>query len=101
MAWNKLSAYATTISSDSSYTRVIYQSTDIVKWNQDRITLNSGGWETRTTKRKMNQAARQFKLEYSVFQDDFTWYVTFNNKTVPYKDGIILDRVTKDIYSPE
>jgi hypothetical protein len=100
MAWNKLSAYATTVSSDSSYTRVTYHSTDIVRWNQDRIILNSGGWRTVTTKHKMNQAANQFNLGYQVFQDDFTWYVTFNNKTVPYKDGIILDRITKDIYSP-
>lgn len=92
MAWNRLSNYATTISHDGNYNQVIYHSTVIVKWDNDAIILNSGGWETVTTKRKMNQTAIQFKLGFQVYQEDYTWYVTYKNKTVPFQDRMILDR---------
>ena len=54
-----------------------------------RVTLDSGGWRTVTTKRKMNQAANQFGLIYSVFQRKGQWFVALvGNTVVPFVDGM-------------
>jgi hypothetical protein len=73
-----LSNYRTTVSADDTASVIVtYVSTQIVRVNRDdTITLNTGGYETVTTKRKMNQAAAQFHLGYSVWQRDHQWYVT-------------------------
>lgn len=90
---DKLSSYRTTVAQSGDDLAVTYVSTAIVKRNGNTITLDSGGWETVTTKRKMNQAARQFALGYSVYQDKFKWYVTTpKGETVPFYDGITFDR---------
>ena len=92
MAWNKLSSYRTSIESDYDHPLIVrYHKTAIVKRdNAGVITLNSGGWRTVTTKRKMNQASHQFGLGYGVFQKDFDWYVDFNGATVEFEDGMEL-----------
>ncbi len=66
---------ATTIFSDEDGTHVIYHQTAVVSFNAKRITLRTGGWRTVTTKTRMNQAANQFRLGFSVYQKDREWYV--------------------------
>jgi hypothetical protein len=109
MAYNKLSNYATTISKDVALDTmvVIYHSTRIVEWNDKEIILDSGGYYTfnpecwneqsmykpsTVTKKKMNQASLQFNLGYQIYQEEFIWYVSFKDKTIPFKDGMILTR---------
>jgi len=93
MAYNKLSNYRTTWIDKGDIGQVVYAHTKIVDWADNKITLNSDGWETVTTKRKMNQASRQFCLGYNVYQKDFKWYVDLpNGQTVPYKDNITFNR---------
>lgn len=66
---DKLSSYRTTVSrGEDGVTRVIYHNTAIVSFDGDSVTLNTGGWDTVTTRRKMVQAARQFSLPYTVFR---------------------------------
>lgn len=49
---------------------------------------------TVTTKRKMNQTANQFGLEFGVHQKNFTWFVTTPlGDTIPFKDGMKIRRV--------
>lgn len=57
------------------------------------ITLNSGGWRTVTTKRRMNQAGAR------VFQDKFVWYVYCceDAPKIEYHDGIT--RSTEGVWS--
>jgi hypothetical protein len=93
MAWNKLSNYKTTISEKDGDTAVTYHTTDIVRWNDSRVILESGGHRSVTTKRKMNQASNQFDLGYGVYQKDFAWYVDLpNGETVDYEDGMEISR---------
>jgi hypothetical protein len=93
MAHNKLSNYATTVSTSESGNMIVtYHSTVIVEWSNTQITLRTDGYETVTTKRKMNQASLQFNLGYRVFQDDFTWYVVYKGETKLFKDGMIFTR---------
>lgn len=87
---DRLSEYRTTIAAnDSGETVVTYVRTPIVAWTHERVRLRSGGYETVTTKRKMNQAARQFNLGFSVYQRDHDWYVTLpTGETVEFRDGM-------------
>ena len=94
MAYNKLSNHKTTWANlPCGGVTVTYQHTEIVRKDHDTITLRSGGWETVTTKRKMNQASHQFALGYSVYQRDYKWFVDLpNGETVPFEDGMTFKR---------
>lgn len=67
---------------------VIYRGTVVFSIEKDgNICLNHGGWMTRTTKRRMNQAAEHFGYAFNVVQKDFDWYVERPGKEpVPF-DG--------------
>jgi len=61
-------------------------STNVVMIHRDgRYTLNSGGWRTVTTKRRMSQ----FTI-FKVFQRKHTWLVQMPEKDVEFFDGITL-----------
>lgn len=64
---------------------VQYHATIVVRWNDKRIILNTGGYETVTTKTRMNQASNQYGLGYSVYQKDHQWFVTFKGETMPFE----------------
>lgn len=94
---DRLSTYRTNVMATGDRLSVIYAETLIVEKVGDTITLDSGGWETVTTKRKMNQAARQFALGYSVYQKDHKWFVVKpDGETVPFRDGITFPRYAKE-----
>jgi hypothetical protein len=58
-------------------TIVRLHSTDIVDVDttDNTITLNTGGWNTVTTKERMNAVLSAFNSPYRVHQRDFQWYV--------------------------
>lgn len=62
---------------DEGFTRVKYHQTDVVKFNDKVIELNTGGWFTVTTKLRLNQASAQFGLGYSVYQKKGEWFVKY------------------------
>lgn len=94
MSYNKLSNYRTTWTETNGRGSVVYIHTPIVEWNEDTITLKSGGWESVTTKRKMNQSALQFGLGFGVYQKNYEWFVdTPKGETVSFVDGMKLERV--------
>ena len=77
---------------DDGFTKVVYHSTPVVKFNQSEIRLDSGGWMTNTTKLRMNQASNQFKLGFNVYQKNYEWFIDYIGKTFNYSDGITLFR---------
>lgn len=89
---NQLSSYKTTIAPCNGFTTVTYHTTAIVQWNDKEIILNSGGWRTVTTARKIRQAANQFGLGYGLMIKRGEWSVEYNGQTVPFQDGLILRR---------
>lgn len=96
----KVGNHATSIFVDEEgFTRVVYHSTNIIKFNEKVIILNSGGWRTYTTKTRMNQASSQFKLGFNVFQKDNIWYVMEGINKHPFEDGMQLTR--KEVKSNE
>ena len=101
MSYYKLSSYATVVFHDGNHQNVVYHSTPIVKWNNDEIILNSGGYTTATTKKKMNQTSNQFHLDFHVYQEDFVWYVEYKSQIVEFRDGMKLNRKAFGSYSIE
>lgn len=92
---------ATKVWSENGWGVVTYHSTDVVKWDESTVALNSGGWKTTTTKRRMNQAARQFDLGYYVWQHNFEWFVTTKTGTYPFVGrAMAIDRKTGIAYRP-
>jgi len=88
-----IGSHKTTISTDDEFTRVVYHSTAVVKFNHQKVILNSGGWLTATTKARMNQTSNQFNLGFTVYQKDFEWFVVLpNGETVDFYDGIEFNR---------
>ena len=89
----KLSAYKTAWYGDNDNGSVIYTNTNIVNWDENSISLNSDGWQTVTTKKKMNQTSGMFGLDFQVFQKDFDWFVRLpNGSIVDYYDNMEISR---------
>lgn len=103
MAWNRLSNYKTTVKQDAveGTLSVVYHSTTILAVHIENgrkvITLDTGGelgdWHTAsqaigsvTTKRKLNQAAKQFGLGFSIHQHRHKWYLTTKAGTFLWDD---------------
>lgn len=76
---------------------VTLHSTVVLRWDRDtnRVTLNSGGWRTVTTKQAINTALRQTGRFDGVFlaQAKGEWYLEHKGNRIPYDDGIILEIV--------
>jgi hypothetical protein len=87
---NKLSKYKTTVTCTNGMVSVVYHQTLIVHADgRGNVTLDSGGWRTVTTKRKMCQAANQFGLGFSVYQHKGEWLVSVpGDDVLPFRDGM-------------
>ena len=78
---------------ENGLTRVVYRGTCVVAFDDEKVILNSGGYETSTTKTRMMQASNEHRLGYQVFQRDFRWYVrTPQGENVEFKDGMTIPR---------
>lgn len=66
-----------------------HQTQIVIKKESRRVTLNSGGYMTATTKTRMNQFSNQYcGGDYQVFQKGGKWFVTFNDETKEFFDGM-------------
>lgn len=81
-----------TIEREGIYTRVILHKTCVVELNNmsNIVTLNTGGWNTVTTKATINNAMKQIAgLEsVQVFQRKGQWLVSVGKKEVEFQDGM-------------
>ncbi len=84
---DKIGKHKTMMYKDNDYLCIKYHNTDVVKFNDLEIILNHGGWLTNTTKTRMNQAAWQYDLDYRVYQEDFVWFVLFQDKKHLFDDN--------------
>lgn len=94
---HQIGSHRTNIFQGDGYTCVKYHNTNVVKFNDNKIVLNSGGWWTPTTKNRMNQTSNQFGLGFRVFQKDFVWFVDYQGATIKFgKYNMILSRKDGD-----
>ena len=80
----QIGSHKTSVFTEDGITRIVYHNTAVVKFNNDEIILNSDGWNTVTTKTRMNQASNQFDLGFRVYQKNFDWFVEHNGKTYEF-----------------
>ena len=94
-----IGTHSTTTHTNSNRELIVcYHSTEVVKVIDSKFAvLKSGGWLTPTTKRRMNQASEQYRLNYLVYQKGFIWYVKTPSSNAEYYDGIVIDIVTGSI----
>ena len=100
---DKVGTHKTAIYQSDGYTCIRYHSTEVVRFNDNEIILNSGGWQTVTTKRRMNQVSDVFRLGFRVSQRQGEWFVDyFANEigdTYSFNDGMILERYKEVNYA--
>ena len=58
--------------------------------NLKAVKLSSCGYTTNTTKSRLNAILEEVKWGCRVFQKNFDWFVSFNNSTQSFFDGMIL-----------
>ena len=58
--------------------------------NLKAVKLSSCGWQTVTTKSRLNAILDEVKYGCRVFQKNFDWYLSTNHQTVDFWDGMIL-----------
>lgn len=72
----------------------VYHDTPVVQWDEEKIILNSGGFRTVTTKRRMNEVSDHYNLGFDVTQHLYEWWVTFPvQETVEEKNIRLLGSV--------
>jgi hypothetical protein len=69
---------------------VSYREVVIVSWNEESIVLDTGGFFTKTTKKRMNQASNMFRLGFYVYQKNFDWFVDFKGITRRFVRNIVV-----------
>ena len=58
--------------------------------NLKAVKLSSCGWQTVTTKSRLNAILSEVKYGCSVFQKNWNWFVSFRGQTQDFVDGMIL-----------
>ena len=58
--------------------------------NRNAVKLDTCGYETVTTKSRLNAILEEVKYGCRVFQKNFDWFVSYNNQTRDFFDGMIL-----------
>ena len=61
-----------------------------VDHNTQAIKLSSCGYETTTTKSRLNAILEEVKYGCKVFQKNFVWFVKYQSQTLMFWDGMIL-----------
>ena len=58
--------------------------------HSNALKLSSCGYETVTTKSRLNAILDEVKYGCRVFQKNWNWFVSYNNQTQSFWDGMIL-----------
>lgn len=88
----RISRNNTTIRSNEVNVVVTLHGTDIVTYNDVSITLYTGGYNTATTRNRMNQVSNERGLEYRVTTKDGQLYVSYRGTKMPFDEIIKLYR---------
>lgn len=88
-ASDKVAGVATTVANEGKSTVVTYHKTQVVKFTDKTIKLNTGGYNTQTTMRRMNQAANEFELGYEVKKKAGVWTVYYGDDEVAFDNDTL------------
>ena len=82
----------TVFTTDNGLESTVYlHGNHIATYFHDKRTLQifDGGWQSVTTKSRLNALCSEFKPAFGVFQKNWTWYVSdrLNNQVFPFVSG--------------
>ena len=78
--------HKTKVLTEGSITKVVYHNTAvfIIDHSTRIVTLNSGGYRTNTTKKRINQSLDQFGMGGAhLYQKNFDWFICKNRNAEP------------------
>ena len=93
IAWSK-SNTCTTFDSTIENCFVYLHGNHIATYNyaNKELSLFDGGWQSVTTKSRLNALCNEFATGFGVFQKNWEWYVSdFQKTVVDFTDGITVD----------
>ena len=78
--------------SNTDCSTIVLHRTAIAVWdhNNEAVKLNTGGYTTNTTKSRLNAILDQVMYGARVYQKNFDWFLSYNNQTYDFIDGMIL-----------
>ena len=81
----------TSVSHDNGVAVVRLHGNKIAEVGDDFITLFDGGWQSVTTKSRLNALMAEFSAPADgVFQKAFQWFIKVGDVTVPFQSGMKL-----------
>ena len=85
----------TQVITDNGISRVFLHGNHIATYNyaNKELSLYDGGWQSNTTKSRLNALCYELATGFSVFQKNWNWFVSdFQSKTVKdFTDGITVN----------
>lgn len=82
---NEVGTVATTVSNNGyGQTVCTYHQTAVVTWDDSTIELDTGGYNTVTTRRRMNQVSNVYNLGYQINNVHKETIVTWRGREYPY-----------------
>lgn len=80
-----------TYSSERDASYVMLHGNHIATIGDTFIELYTCGYQTNTTKSRLNAILKVHGNEARIFQRDFEWFVIDNGQTVPFTEGMVLN----------
>lgn len=87
---NTIRPYNTTVKNNDNKTIVTLYNTDVFTREGNRITLNTGGHFTNTTKNRMNEAFRQYGVDANVYQKNKQFYCSVCRTSYSFTDNTLI-----------
>ena len=84
----------TTVFVDDNIAKVYLHGNHIATYNYDNkeLSLFDGGWQSVTTKSRLNALCSELATGFGVFQKNWEWFVSdFQNTAVDFTDGITVN----------
>jgi len=89
--WSNSNTFVTYNESTNCSTVVLHRTAIAVyDHNTNAIKLNTGGWQSVTTKSRLNAILQGLMFGACVYQKNFDWFLNYNNQTHDFNDGMIL-----------
>ena len=65
--------------------------------NANAVVLSDGGWESNTTKERLNGLLECLNAPFFIMQRKYVWYVTDGKKRIPWKSGYTVEHWLEEL----
>jgi len=80
----------TIVITEDSISKVLLYGNKIAEIGDNFIQLFDGGWQTKTTKGRLNSILSEHGNGDYIFQKNKEWFVKTDDKIIPFENGMIL-----------